>query len=56
MRYGLPRLEELVHDSFVLSALRRFVKGGWERQSETGEEQNYAVRIVLTLWQVRGME
>lgn len=58
MRNGLSRLEELVHvrESFVLSALRRFVKGWWGRQGETGEEQNYAERIGRTLWRVWGME
>jgi hypothetical protein len=56
MRNGLSRLEELDHESFALSALRLFVKGRWGRQSETGEEQNYAERIVRTLWRVWGKE
>jgi hypothetical protein len=47
---GLSRREDLVHESLVLSVLRRFVKGRWGRQSQTGDEQNHAERIVRTLW------
>jgi len=56
MGNGLSLREDLVHGSIVLSALRRFVKGRWGRQSETDEEENHAERIVRTLWQVWGME
>jgi hypothetical protein len=56
MASRLSRREDLVHESLVLSALRRLVKGRRGRQTETDEEENHAERIVRTLWRAWGME
>lgn len=52
MGKGLSRGKDLVHESIVSSALRRFVnqKRGW--QSETGEENDHAESIVQIPWEM----